>query len=129
MAFTPRLSRGSRRSSPNRNLLLFHSIGYNIFRSCHAIHGVTTTFTGCLATFSRTELMYIPAGQTALTAPMTFERHRNSPNQTMGADRERAYYPAFYEFNPSVRSHVRPRSRRLILFSLGLERYTRSHTC
>jgi hypothetical protein len=36
-----------------------------------------------------------------------------------GADREPPYYPALYEFNPPIRSQARPRSRRLILFSLG----------
>src|SRR5882724_1722988 len=29
------------------------------------------------------------------------------------------YYAAFHDFNPSSRSHASPRSRRLILFSLG----------
>src|SRR4029077_5710594 len=32
------------------------------------------------------------------------------------------HYPAFHEFNPSIRSHTRPRWRRLILFSLGHSR-------
>ena len=43
-------------------------------------------------------------------------------NPCGGVDREPPYYPAFYEFNPAIRSHARRRSRRLILFSLGLWR-------
>ena len=35
-----------------------------------------------------------------------------------GADREPPYYPASYDFKLSIRSHARPRSRRLISFSL-----------
>ena len=35
-----------------------------------------------------------------------------------GADHEPPYYPAFPEFTPSIRSHVRPRSRQLIFFQL-----------
>ena len=36
-----------------------------------------------------------------------------------GADREPPYDPASNEFNPFIRSHARPRSRQLILVSLG----------
>ena len=37
-----------------------------------------------------------------------------------GADREPQFYPAFHEFNPSIRSDARSRSRQLIFFSLGV---------
>jgi len=43
-----------------------------------------------------------------------------APKPSNGADREPPYYPPFHEFNPSILSHTRSRSRRLILFSLGL---------
>jgi hypothetical protein len=40
------------------------------------------------------------------------------PNRADGADREPVYYAAFDEFNLSIRSDARLRSRRFILFSL-----------
>src|SRR4029450_11777204 len=41
-----------------------------------------------------------------------------------GADREPPYYPALHESNPSIRRRARPRSRQLILFSLGRNTHT-----
>jgi hypothetical protein len=47
------------------------------------------------------------------------ERSTPTIEQCDGADREPPYYPALHEFNPSIHSHARARSRQLILFSLG----------
>ena len=41
-------------------------------------------------------------------------------NPCDGADREPPYYPALHEVKPTIRSDARPRSRRLILFSLDV---------
>ena len=42
-----------------------------------------------------------------------------APNPIDRADCEPPYYLASHEFNLAIRSYARPRSRQLILFSLG----------